>query len=161
MKKTVLIAALLLAPVARADQVFNLSGIIHQPGESFTYQFTVDEFAPLVNPDGSLFVFDVLNGSVLLHEPSIGCKPCATIYVNDFYEFLTTETVTLANFGNWNLVASLDSVRLVDPVATPEPMTIVLLFVAGLYLWALSLKPRKLATPSDYTANHAYRKGAL
>ena len=160
--KTILLAVLLLAPVmARADSVTNLAGTKHAPGTVYSYSFEVDEFTGLLNPDGSTYIEDILNGSVLTRAASFGCKPCTTTYVNDIFEFLPTESVILAQFGNWDLIGSASGVALRDPVATPEPMTLVLLFAGALWLWALACKPRQLRRkPRVYLGHHAFRKGA-
>ncbi len=154
--KTILLALLLCAGTARADSITNLAGKIHQGSETFTYQFVVDEYT------GSLFDTEVLNGSVLTQYGAIGCHPCSVFYVNDIYEFLPTESIVLASFGNWNLVGSASGAVLVDPpTATPEPMTLVLLFTGALWLLAIGIAETRDTyerRQRDYPYNHIYRK---
>jgi len=154
------VALLALCGAAWGDSIENLSGTKHAPGTVYIYSFQVDEFTGLLNPDGSTYIEDILNGSVLTRAASFGCKPCTTTYVNDIFQFLPTESVILAQFGNWDLIGSASGVALRDPVATPEPMTLVLLFAGALWLWALALKPREKPQARAYLGHHAFRKGA-
>jgi len=157
-----LFLSLALGIQAKADSITNLAGKVHEPPTTFIYLFQVQEFTTLTNPDGSRFVLDILNGSVITQDGSVGCHPCTTTYINDIFEFLPTESVVLASFGNWNLIGSASGVTLVDPpvatpVATPEPMTLVLIVTGALWAWALSLKTRD-AQSREYPWNHPQRK---
>jgi hypothetical protein len=124
--------------LARAD-TFDLSGVKHDPGVTFTYSFSVQQ---VVEPS---FILDILNGFVLTHQPAFGCKPCTTTYTNDFFEFGPSDTITLASFGNWNLLGSVSGVKLVDPpAATPEGSTQLYLLVAiGLGLLGMLARTQK------------------
>src|ERR1700675_1986015 len=110
---TLLLAVLLCAPsVLRADTI--VAGSMKAPGESLTYYFDVQQF---IEPT---FVEDVLAyGKVVFKDGKIGCHPCTSTYIDDFYIFGFTETVTIAQFSfngsTWNLLGSLNNVRLVDP----------------------------------------------
>lgn len=144
---------LALCASAHADTV-TLEGMKHLPGEVFFYDYTIERF---VEPT---FNLDLLSGSVILRAGSLGCTPCTSTIQNNEYLFSAGETIILDSFGNWDLIDSPAGIQLIDPVSTPEPMTIVLVVVGALYCWALSLKPRKTEPKLRDSAvtHHSFRK---
>ena len=137
--KHLLLAVLLFAPLAQADTI--LAGNMKAPGEQVTYYFDVQQFVT------ATYVEDVLNGQLVYKNGSVGCHPCTTNYLDEMYLFGFTDTVTLEQFNfngsNWTLLASLGSVRLVDPpAATPEP-AVWFMLVCGLCWIVIVLWPRR------------------
>ena len=160
MKYATLLLGLALCASAHADTV-TLEGMKHSPGEVFFYDYTIQRF---VEPT---FNLDVLNGSVITRAGALGCAPCTSTIQNNEYLFSAGETIILDSFGHWELIDSPAGVQLIDPVATPEPLTLVLLFFGALWLWAIMVaetrdtherREREYVQRRDYLQHHSFRK---
>jgi hypothetical protein len=146
--KTLLIVALLLAPVAYADTVLPgscsdpndcigpitdtfLAGTVKSPGDTFTYDLNVQSFTN--NGEGEA----IFNGTVLAKGRDAGL----TTYSAEYFFFPADGSAVLATFGNWEVMATVSGASVVDPpVATPEP-SVAILCLAGLL--ALAAKKSK------------------
>jgi hypothetical protein len=145
----VLLAGLLIAGMAKADSVTDLSGVLKSPGQIINYSFEVDTFN-LIGPGGPFIEDLVVFGFVTVKGSG---HPQKQIYLNDTFLFVPGESVILATFGRdpvWQLIGSADGIVLRDPiipfsnqVTVPEPK-VPLLMLVGLLAIVL-LQRHKLA----------------